>query len=47
MEGEEEEKCICEKVVLNTEWLQCINEDKCRGSNWYHLECAGFEKKDF
>ena len=34
---EDEEKCICGKNIPASEWVQCINEDKCRGSNWYHM----------
>jgi hypothetical protein len=26
--------------------VQCGNEEKCRGSNWYHLECAGLDSTD-
>jgi hypothetical protein len=25
--------------------VQCSNENKCRGSGWYHLECLGISVK--
>lgn len=44
-DNEEEEKCICGKVIQESFWIQCSNEAKCRGSGWYHLECAGIKAK--
>jgi hypothetical protein len=26
--------------------VQCSYEETCRGSNWYHLECAGLDATD-
>jgi hypothetical protein len=44
-DNEEEEKCICGKVIQESYWIQCSNENKCRGSSWYHLECANIKAK--
>ena len=44
-ENDEEEKCICGKVIQESYWIQCSKEGKCRGSGWYHLECAGIKAK--
>lgn len=44
-DNEEEEKCICGKVIQESFWIQCSNEAKCRGSGWYHLECAGIKAR--
>lgn len=44
-DNEDEDKCICGKTILDSYWIQCSNEVKCRGSSWYHLECAGVTGK--
>lgn len=44
VELEEEEKCICGKVIPESTWILCSNEAKCRGgSGWYHLSCANIK----
>lgn len=32
-------------MIQESFWIQCSNEAKCRGSGWYHLECAGIKAK--
>ena len=47
IENDEDDKClICGKGgYTNSEWIQCSNENKCRGSGWYHQQCVGITGK--
>jgi hypothetical protein len=45
-QNDDEDKCICGKVIPDSLWILCSNEAKCRGSGWYHLECAGVKGKE-
>lgn len=46
VENDEDDKClVCGKGYTGSEWIQCSNENKCRGSGWYHQQCVGINAK--